>query len=181
MSIEYQTRREKKTKPRSLKIKKRMQNQTKTDYLVRAFATGFGAGRMPLAPGTWGAAEGLLLVILVHHFLPSIQLAVIWAMFIPLGILAVLAADRMAVMEEDPDPQNVVADEMVGQMVCFLWVPITPATLVLGFILFRVFDISKPFPAGRAEHLPGGFGIIGDDLIAGVYAGLVITGINYFR
>jgi len=158
-----------------------MQNQTKTDYLVRAFATGFGAGRMPLAPGTWGAAEGLLLVILVHHFLPSIQLVVIWILSVSLGILAIFAADRMAQMEEDPDPQNVVADEMVGQMVCFLWVPITPATLVLGFILFRVFDISKPFPAGRAEHLPGGFGIIGDDLIAGVYAGLVITGINYFR
>jgi len=158
-----------------------MPNQTKTDYLVRAFATGFGAGRMPLAPGTWGAAEGLLLVILIHIFLPSYQLTVIWALFVVLGVLAVLAADRMARLEEDPDPQNVVADEMVGQMVCFLWVPVTPATLILGFAFFRLFDISKPFPAGRAEHLPGGLGIIGDDLIAGVYAGLVITGISYFR
>jgi len=158
-----------------------MLNQNKTDHLVRAFATGFGAGRMPLAPGTWGAAEGLLLVILIHVFLPAIQLPLIWILFVVLGILAIVAADRMASLEEDPDPQNVVADEMVGQMVCFLWVPITTTSLILGFVLFRFFDISKPFPAGRAEHLPGGFGIIGDDLIAGVYAGLVITGINYFR
>jgi phosphatidylglycerophosphatase A len=145
----------------------------KNSWLGPAFAIGFGAGRLPLAPGTWGALEGLLVVFCVHRFMPSAaERVTLWALCLTLGLLAVWAADRLARSLGKEDPQEIVADEIVGQMCCFLWAPITPLTLVVGLILFRVFDISKPFPAGRAEHLPGGVGIIADDLVASVYAGV---------
>jgi phosphatidylglycerophosphatase A len=146
----------------------------KIDFLVHAYALGFGAGRMPFAPGTWGALEGLVLVYGIHRFLPAQETVALWSLCLVLGLLAVLASDYVARHLNNPDPQEVVADEIVGQMACFLWVPITPTTLVAGFVLFRFFDISKPFPAGRSEHLPGGLGIIADDLIAAVYAGIVL-------
>jgi len=143
------------------------------NWLVRAFAIGFGVGRLPLAPGTWGALEGLLIVLCIHRFLPASQERVaLWGLCVVLGLLAVWACDRVARSLQQADPQEIVADEIVGQMSCFLWVPITPLTLVVGLLLFRLFDISKPFPAGRAEHLAGGLGIIADDLVAGVYAGI---------
>ncbi|MFB3904665.1 MAG: phosphatidylglycerophosphatase A [Acidobacteriota bacterium] len=145
-----------------------------SDFLVRAFAVGFGAGRMPLAPGTWGALEGLALVFLIHHYLPSHSKLLLAGLCLVLGGLAIWTSDRVARSLRTPDPQQVVADEIVGQMSCFLWVPVSSWTLIGGFVLFRLFDISKPFPAGRAEHLPGGLGIIADDLVAGVYAGVIL-------
>jgi phosphatidylglycerophosphatase A len=145
-----------------------------SDFLVRAFAIGFGAGRLPLAPGTWGALEGLALVFLIHKYLPSHSRLLLAALCLVLGGLAIWASDRVARTLRNPDPQQVVADEIVGQMSCFLWVPVTTWSLIAAFVLFRLFDISKPFPAGRAEHLPGGLGIIADDLVAGVYAGIIL-------
>jgi len=118
--------------------------------------------------------EGLLIVFLLDRFLPDGSRLVLGGVCLVLGIAAVWASDQVARTLRNPDPQQVVADEIVGQMTCFLWVPVSAGTLIAGFILFRVFDISKPFPAGRAEHLPGGLGIIADDLIAGIYAGLIM-------
>lgn len=146
----------------------------RSDYLIGAFARGFGAGQLPLAPGTWGALEGLALVFFVHRVIPSHSRLVLAGLCLVLGCLAIWASDRVARSLGNPDPQQIVADEIVGQMTCFLWVPVTTWTLIAGFVLFRLFDISKPFPAGRAEHLPGGFGIIADDLVAGFYAGVVL-------
>lgn len=145
-----------------------------SDYLFRAFAIGFGAGRLPLAPGTWGALEGLAVVFLINKYVSSHSTLLLTGLCLVLGALAIWASDRVARSLRNPDPQEVVADEIVGQMTCFLWVPITAWTLIAGFILFRLFDISKPFPAGRAEHLPGGLGIIADDLVAGLYAGIIL-------
>jgi len=145
-----------------------------SDFLIRSFAIGFGAGRMPLAPGTWGALEGRALVFPVHKYVPSYSGLLLAVLCVALGGLAIWASDRVARAMRNPYPQHVVADEIVGQMSCFLWVPVTTWTLIAGFVLFRVFDISKPFPAGRAEHLPGGLGIIADDLVAGLYAGLIL-------
>ena len=85
--------------------------------------------------------------------------------------LGVWAAGRSEKFFGRTDPGHVVIDEVAGQMVALLLVPHAPWKLLLaGFVLFRVFDISKPFPAGRAERLPGGWGIMLDDVISGVYA-----------
>jgi phosphatidylglycerophosphatase A len=151
-----------------------------SDYLVRAFAMGFGAGRMPLAPGTWGALEGLAVVFVIGVYLPSQSKLAMAILCVLLGGLAIWASDRVARSLRNPDPQQVVADEIVGQISCFLWVPVSTWTLIAGFLLFRFFDISKPFPAGRAEHLPGGLGIIADDLVAGLYAGIVLKLVSLY-
>lgn len=152
-------------------------------------ATGCGLGYIPLAPGTWGSAEGLLIYWLLLHrsslwaptlFHPRGTTAVVPLVWIVVLItLAVscfglLAADNVARKLGKKDPQFVVVDEVSGQLFTYL-VALAPANwkyLLLGFILFRVFDIWKPFPARQAESLPGGWGIMADDWIAGIYAGL---------
>lgn len=146
----------------------------KSEFVFRAFAGGFGAGHMPLAPGTWGALEGIVLVYAIGAFFPAGKDWILVGATLILGVLAVFASDRVARSLKKSDPQEIVADEIVGQMICFLWIPVTPANLLVGFALFRIFDISKPFPAGRAEHLPGGLGIIADDVVAGLYAGIAL-------
>jgi phosphatidylglycerophosphatase A len=70
-----------------------------------------------------------------------------------------------------------VIDEIIGVMITFVWIPLTVHTLIIGFILFRIMDIVKPFPADRAQKLPGGIGVVADDVIAAVYAHLLLQGI----
>ena len=81
---------------------------------------------------------------------------------------------RFSRSEGDPDPSKIVIDEILGQMLCLLFVPVSAVSLGVGFLLFRFFDIVKPFPARSSEKLPGGMGIVCDDLIAGLYAGLCL-------
>ena len=135
-----------------------------------AVATALGAGYAPKAPGTFGSAVGLLLWLMLPHVL-WIQLAVI------LGV-AVVGSWSGTVAEEHfkrSDPGEVVVDEVVGMMVTlvlnsaggFGW-------MLVAFLLFRAFDIVKPFPVRHFERLPGGIGIMADDLMAGVYANLAL-------
>ena len=136
-------------------------------------ATVAGAGYFPVAPGTVGSAVGVLLVAALdvlplaasgHDALLALLVAVIF-------FLGVWAAGQSEQFFGRTDPGHVVIDEVAGQMVAFLLIPHPSWKLLLaGFALFRVFDITKPFPAGRAERLPGGWGIMLDDVIAGVYA-----------
>lgn len=91
-----------------------------------------------------------------------------------ISVVGLIAADDVARKKGEKDPQFVVIDEVSGQLLTYL-VALAPANwkyLLLGFILFRVFDIWKPFPARQAESLPGGWGIMADDWIAGIYAGI---------
>ena len=75
------------------------------------------------------------------------------------------------------DGSQIVIDEIIGVMITFVWIPLTVHTLIIGFILFRIMDIVKPFPADRAQKLPGGIGVVADDVIAAVYAHLLLQGI----
>jgi len=101
------------------------------------------------------------------------------------GLVAVVAvgtwaADRAALRLGPSDPRQVVVDEVAGQMLTLLFVPPTWRALVLGFLLFRVFDILKPFPARALERLPGGAGIMADDLAAAIYGNLVLQAAIHF-
>jgi len=167
-----------------------------------AVATSLGLGYVPKAPGTLGSAAAVLLVaataaitrneigpgILVSEFMLTLALA----------IFGLWSSQRVAIYTDDPDPQYVVIDELSGQALALLgglalrvwttppgvarpnarFAPLLSAGLLswkyllAGYILFRVFDIWKPFPARRAESLPGGLGIMADDWIAGAYAAL---------
>ncbi len=164
-----------------------------------AIATALGLGYIPKAPGTFGSLVGVILgwgamALSPLQFAPRIAAtgelsnppAFWWSNFagtecvtiVVVSVIGIWAAGRTARYLQNHDPQIVVIDEVAGQLISYLGLA-TPKTfalnwkyLLLGFILFRVFDIWKPFPARQAESLPGGLGIMADDWIAGIYAAL---------
>jgi phosphatidylglycerophosphatase A len=140
------------------------------DAAAKLVATGLGSGYSPVAPGTAGSLVGLLLFLPLAGRALSIQLAAVVAV----TILGVLAGGRLATTLGLKDPGVVVVDEVAGQWITFLALPMTPVTAVAGFLLFRVMDIVKPWPARALERLPGGLGIMADDVAAGIYAHLLL-------
>jgi phosphatidylglycerophosphatase A len=152
--------------------------------LALAIATGFGLGYLPIAPGTWGSLLGVLLAwgaVLVSSARPTPVFLLIEAgLIVVVSLLGLWASGRVAEHLNRHDPPIVVVDEIAGQLIACLALAIPPPVavnwqyLLAGFILFRVFDIWKPFPARLAESFPGGVGIMADDWIAGLYAALVL-------
>lgn len=137
-----------------------------------------GVGSFPLVPGTAGSAVGVGLVAA----LGAIPWARPWGaalLGLTTGAVFVLGVWSAGWCEKyfgRVDPGQVVIDEVAGQMVVFLLRPHASWKLLFaGFVLFRFFDMTKPFPAGRAERLPAGWGIMVDDLLAGVYALIILT------
>jgi phosphatidylglycerophosphatase A len=141
-----------------------------------ALATGLGLGYAPLAPGTVGSLPGLLLIGLLVHF--GGQPAGVIG-FHAVTVVGVWAADAAADRFGRQDPGEVVIDEIGGQMLTLLFLPLHPTIFVLGFLVFRLFDVIKPPPARRMETLQGGTGIMADDLVAGVYANLVLQALHW--
>ena len=134
-------------------------------------ATAFGVGRAPIASGTAGSVPGVALAWALS------AAAGPWAAvagLVAVTVVGTWAADAAARHFGRKDPGEVVVDEVAGQMLALLFVPATWQALALGFLLFRVFDILKPYPAGALERLPGGAGIMADDLAAGTYANLAL-------
>ena len=140
--------------------------------LAFVFATGFGSGYSPFAPGTAGSAVGLLFVWAMSFLSLAGQIA----FTLVVTALAMLAADIVAASTGLKDPGLVVADEIAGMMVTMIAIPLTWKSLLLGFLLFRVMDVVKPPPARQFERYKGGVGIVADDLMAGVYAHLALRG-----
>ena len=134
-------------------------------------ATVFGIGRLGSGPGTWGSLAAILVWFLLAHWIPikaqPIVLACMAALSIALGIPAATSVARATKIK---DPQFVVIDEVAGQWITMLFSPVTWKTALVGFILFRVFDIVKPPPVRQLEALPEGTGIVVDDVAAGLYA-----------
>ena len=133
-------------------------------------------GYFPIAPGTVGSAAGLLVYLLVW-----------WAQspLVEIGlIVAVFAAGTWAATEAERffggiDPGPVVIDEVLGMLITLAFMPVGLATAIAGFVLFRIFDVIKPYPANRLERLHGGIGVMADDALAAVYANLVLRGVVY--
>jgi phosphatidylglycerophosphatase A len=144
--------------------------QRAIDLGAKLVATGLGSGYSPVAPGTAGSLVGLLLFLPIAGRAWPIQLAAV----IGVTILGVLAGGRLATTLGAKDPGVVVIDEVAGQWITFLALPMTPLIAVAGFLLFRAMDIRKPWPARALERLPGGLGIMADDVAAGIYAHLLL-------
>ena len=144
--------------------------QKAVDLGARVVATVFGSGYSAVAPGTVGSALGVLL------FWPMAAVAWPWqaAASAVLFVVGSLAAGRVARRVGRKDPGIVVVDEVVGQWVTLTALPFTPVTAGLGFLLFRAMDIVKPWPARDLERVPGGWGIMADDVAAGVFAQLAL-------
>ena len=150
-----------------------------------AIATVCGIGYIPFGPGTWGSLVAVALywslgsmaatssygVSFAAHL---VRLLPAWAITTAIAVVGVWAADRTGAFLRTKDPQCVVVDEVSGQFLTYVaaFAPLNWKYLLLGFILFRAFDIWKPFPARQAESLPGGLGIMADDWMAGVYAAI---------
>ena len=133
-------------------------------------ATGAGSGLVPVAPGTAGALVGLgIWVALAWSGMPP--LAVPLAALVATGI-GVWAAGRAGQLFGNEDDGRITIDEVAGMLLSLAFLPLRPDVAITGFLLFRLFDIWKPFPADRAERLPGGVGVMADDLVAGLYANL---------
>ncbi|MBI3400016.1 MAG: phosphatidylglycerophosphatase A [Acidobacteria bacterium] len=134
-----------------------------------ALATSLGVGLVPFAPGTFGSAAGLL-VWAVLPASPLVQLAAILALFI-LGSWSGSVAERHF---GRTDPAQVVIDEVMGMVITLFMNPVGGWGVLVAFLLFRIADIIKPFPANRLERLPGGIGVMADDAMAAVYANLAL-------
>ena len=127
------------------------------------FVLAVGVGLFPKAPGTWGSALGVLLV-----FLTRWNGWLYGTTFVFLVVWGALAYER--IKDPDPDPQYIVIDEVCGIFVTFMMIPMNWVTAILGFFLFRIFDVFKPFPVRSLERIPRYWGIMADDLGAGLYA-----------
>jgi phosphatidylglycerophosphatase A len=136
------------------------------------FVCTFGyVGFFPVAPGTAGSAAGLIVYLMFRWLgIPHFELPLIVVLF-ALGLFYG-AASEQALGGVDPGP--VVIDEVMGMLMTLFLIPVNWMGMIAGFLLFRVFDILKPYPARRLERLPGGLGIMSDDLIAAVYANLTL-------
>jgi phosphatidylglycerophosphatase A len=136
-------------------------------------ATAGGAGWAPVAPGTVASALTALLIWLL-----SFSQAGLVAFLVLVTVVGTWAAHEAERVLGTKDPGAIVIDEVAGMALSVLLVPPTLATLAVAFLAFRVFDIVKPFPANAAQRLPGGIGVMVDDLIAGLYALLVVLGLR---
>ena len=170
------------------------ERRTALDTLALAVAT-CGVGYLPLAPGTWGSVVGVALYLLFQvgtlrvyalveggggwdaaslYLLRTSLLLVIISLITLAGIWA---ATRAETLMRRKDPGAVVIDEVAGQMIAYTFVPAATSLgiIIVGFILFRLFDIWKPYPIRRMEALESGLGIMGDDVLAGIYAAIVLS------
>jgi len=165
--------------------------------IISLSVTTFGVGYLPLAPGTWGSAAGVAVYTAFawldlrweQHWAPLIQLtpelaqaasiAVILTIFLLFTLLGVWASNRSTGLLGNTDPPEAVVDEVIGQLITFLFVPfgITWPLIITGFLLFRLFDIWKPYPIDSLQVLPGGIGICADDILAGIYAGICLSAV----
>lgn len=132
------------------------------------YTSALGVGLLPVVPGTWGSLLGLVLVYLV-----SWNAGLYLGVFLVLVLLGRWAVGRLD-LNKEKDPFFVTVDEACGIFVTFFRIPLHPFSAILGFVLFRVFDVIKPYPVRKFEKLPGYWGILTDDLAAGVYAWLIL-------
>lgn len=163
------------------------------DYLSLLITTCL-VGYLPLAPGTWGSIVGVLIYLGYGHQFSAIQndliskgddLALFSALtyfatgflLLMVCLIGILASARVERILNNKDPQIIVVDEVMGQLITFAFVPfgVSWGIVIAGFILFRLFDIWKPYPVKNLESLSNGIGVCADDIVAGVYAGVCLS------
>ena len=161
------------------------------DHLALALTT-FGVGYIPGAPATYGSLIAVGVYVLAANVFSSLRYgaqlsspeslvatahAIILIIFLVFSLLGIWAASRSVELLGDADPSEAVVDEVIGQLIVFLFIPFTTSWLLIGagFLLFRIFDIWKPYPIDYLQGLPGGIGVCADDILAGVYAGVCVA------
>jgi len=147
----------------------------KPNFLDKLLATGFGGGLSPVAPGTIGSVIGLIV-----YFIPGFEkIYVIFPAIIIFFLWGSYAAGKMEKVYGH-DPSRVVIDEIVGIWISLVLVPKKLFLIAIGFLIFRMLDIFKPFPSNYFDKKTGGFAIMLDDAIAGIYANILVQAYLYF-
>jgi phosphatidylglycerophosphatase A len=139
--------------------------------MALAIASAGGAGYSPVAPGTVGSLVTLVALWLIPFTRPALVVTLV-----SVTVVGIWAGSRVERALGVKDPGVIVIDEVAGMLLSVLLVPRTVPVLVCAFLLFRLFDIWKPFPARESQTLSGGFGVMVDDLVAGVYALVLVMG-----
>ena len=131
-------------------------------------------GYVPVAPGTFGSALGLLVFLVVRNVAPPAGEIGVIAVLFAIGVWSgTIAEHRLGGV----DPAPIVLDEVVGMLITLALLPVTLAGAIVGFLVFRLLDVIKPWPSARFERLPGGLGVMADDGMAAVYGNLVMQGL----
>jgi len=163
------------------------------DYFALSVTT-FGVGYLPIAPGTYGSMVGVLIYLAAEWSIAYVGISVfnlsrrseqldawihaaILVAFLLFSLLGIWAAGRSTELFGNKDPQQAVVDEVIGQLIVFLFIPfgLDWYYLLAGFLLFRLFDIWKPYPIDSLQNLPAGLGVCADDILAGVYGGVCLA------
>jgi phosphatidylglycerophosphatase A len=142
-------------------------------FAAKTTASVFYIGHLPFVPGTFGSMAGMGIFMAVRH-----NVAMLVAVFLISLAAGFLSAGRAETAYKKKDARYIVIDEVAGQLLTFLFVPVDPVLIVLGFVFFRILDTLKPFPAVRIQNMHGSVGIMGDDIVAGLYANLVLQVIS---
>ena len=140
------------------------------EKFITFLATGFGSGLSPVAPGTAGTLAGVLICLLCLPMPWILRLLFVCVLL----ALSIYVADKAEKIYQKKDDQRIVIDEIIGLQITMLPVAINALNLCAAFVLFRIFDIWKPFPVRNLQEIPGGWGVVIDDVAAGIYAGAIM-------
>ena len=139
-------------------------------FSIILLVTWFGCGFVPIAPGTFASLATVPVVFLLRnvHFITKL------AVLLVIIIIAIIVAEKAQAIFNDNDPKEVVIDEVSGMLMAALFIPFTWESIGIAFILFRIFDIAKPFPIRKLEKIKGGIGVVLDDIMAGAMVCVLI-------
>ena len=140
------------------------------NFFILLSATGLGAGFSPIVPGTMGT----LLAIPFYYFVSSIPSPIYELTLVAFFFFSSWISNQAERYWGKKDDRRIVIDEIMGFLVTMLWIPRSPLFIVAGFLLFRFFDILKPFPIRRLEQVRSGFGVVLDDVLAGIYSNIAL-------
>ncbi|RLA95240.1 MAG: phosphatidylglycerophosphatase A [Deltaproteobacteria bacterium] len=162
---------------RSLWKEKKMLERGRYRSFIILFSTGFYSGYFPFAPGTAGTGVGIFFFWCFSRYHPQLYFITTLA-FTSFSVWIAEKAEKVFQKKDDP---RIVIDEISGFLVTMVWVPIRWLNIGFGFFIFRFFDIVKPFPSRWIERkLPGGWGVVLDDIIAGLYSNIILQGVIHW-
>jgi len=150
--------------------------------IYKLIATALGVGYSPYAPGTMGALMGCvtLLIFNILQILPTHPNPLVYVLVIGITTIIGIFATNKLLADWGKDPSKVVIDEVVGMWITMVFIPFTWINLLIGFGLFRLFDIYKPFGIRKMENLKDGLGVMADDVLAGIYANIILQIFSYY-
>ena len=147
-------------------------------FLVKTLSTFFGLGLLPAAPGTWGTLGAFVLWIFFFRHMDLKAFVLLTMAILLIGTYVSDIAEKKVFKKHDSP--HIVIDEVCGYCVSMIGVSSCIYWGLAGFILFRIFDIWKPYPVNKSQNLPGGMGVMVDDVLAGIYVAIILNAAGYF-